>query len=52
MNLAKNPRDDRVVGDAKPADDLHRAFDDAPDRPGADHLNRKQPVCGRSESSP
>src|SRR6202451_1847020 len=37
-DLAKDARDDRVVGDAEPAQHLHRAVDDAPDRLGADHL--------------
>src|SRR4029077_4780212 len=37
-HLAEQAGDDRIVGDAEPAEDLHRAVDDAPDRLGAHHL--------------
>src|SRR5215831_6632526 len=37
-DLAEETRNDRVVGDAEPAQDLHAAVDDAPDRLRADDL--------------
>src|SRR5271169_4812914 len=43
-DFAEEPRDNRVVGDAEPAEDLHAAVDDAPDRLRADHLGHARLV--------
>src|SRR5579864_2311910 len=44
-DLAEEPGDDRVVGDAEPAEHLHAAVDDAPDRLRADHLGHARFVA-------
>src|SRR5579875_456018 len=45
-DLAEQPRDDRIVGDAEPAQDLHAAIDDAPDRLRADDFGHARFVAG------
>src|SRR3954452_1482810 len=44
-DLLEQAGDDRVVGDAETAEDLHAAIDDAPDRLGADHLGHARFVA-------
>src|SRR5579864_768074 len=44
-DLAEEAGDDRVVGNAEAAEDLHRAVDDAPDRFRADHLRHARFVA-------
>src|SRR6266851_3797212 len=44
-DLAEDLGDNRVVGDAEPAEDLHAAVDDAPDRFRADHLGHARFVA-------
>src|SRR5262249_3503211 len=45
-HLAKQPRDDRVIGDAEPTQDLHAAVDHAPDRLRADDFRHARFVAG------
>src|SRR6202035_851756 len=44
-DLAEDLGDDRIVGDAEPAEDLHAAVDDAPDGFRADHLGHARYVA-------
>src|SRR5215469_7637340 len=44
-HVAEDAGDDRVVGDAEAAEDLHAAVDDAPDRLRADDLGHARLVC-------